>query len=146
MGGTKMLYSFQTFRRSTPSSVEKYCMESVVDLCTLFRCFTGHIFSCAAPAFRRLFLNISSAARGLCCLRRSVDIFPGLSINQAACSPQVSECSNSEPAGPGQNAIIFGNWGSSKRVTIWIYIHNYIPFKTDLLVKTVWKNSVAKLV
>ena len=29
----RWFYSFQTFRRSTPSSVEKYCMESVVDLC-----------------------------------------------------------------------------------------------------------------
>ena len=36
------------------------------------------------------FLNISSAARGLCCLRRSVDIFSCLSINQAASSQQVS--------------------------------------------------------
>ena len=38
---------------------------------TLFCCFTVHIFSCAAPAFRRLLLNISSAARGLCCLQVS---------------------------------------------------------------------------
>ena len=62
------------------------------------------------------FLNISSAARGLCCLRRSVDIFPGLSINQAACS---SQGSNSEPAGPEQNAWPSSSAvGSSKRVTI----------------------------
>ena len=65
------------------------------------------------------FLDISSAARGLCCLRRSVDIFPGLSINQASCLLIASKCSNSEPAGPGQNACPSSSAvGSSKRVTI----------------------------
>ena len=36
------------------------------------------------------FLDICSAARGLCCLRLSVDIFPCLSINQAASSSEIS--------------------------------------------------------
>ena len=67
------------------------------------------------------FLNISSAsaARGLCCLRRSVDIFPGLRVDQPSCLLFASKCSNSEPAGPGQKACpSFSAEGSSKRVTI----------------------------
>ena len=62
----RCFYSFQTFRRSTPSSVEKYCMESVVDLCMgvsdvslAFLCWLCVIFSvkgksgCSAVRVRR---------------------------------------------------------------------------------------------
>ena len=65
------------------------------------------------------FLNISSAARGLCCLRRSVDIFPGPSLDQPSCLLFASKSSNSEAAGPRQNAWPSSSAvGSSKRVTI----------------------------
>ena len=90
---------------------------------TLFRCFTVHIFSCAAPAFRWLL-----SRHFQCCtwslLPDTECRYLSWSLDQPSCSSLLlfaiaSKCSNSEPAGPGQNACpSCSAGGSSKRVTI----------------------------
>ena len=86
---------------------------------TLFRCFTVHIFSCAAHAFRRLL-----SQHFQCCtwslLPETECRHLSWSLDQPSCLLIASKrCSNSEPAGPGQNACPLSSAvGSSKRVTI----------------------------
>ena len=68
---------------------------------TLFRCFTVHIFSCAAPAFRWL---LSQHVQ--CCtwslLPEAECRHLSWSLDQPSCLLFASKCSNSEPAGQGQ--------------------------------------------
>ena len=70
---------------------------------TSFRCFTVHNFSCAAPAFRRLL-----SQHFQCCtwslLPETECRHLSWSLDQPSCLLFASKCSNSEPAGPGQNA------------------------------------------
>ena len=84
----------------------------------LFRCFTVHIFSCAAPAFWRLL-----SRHFQCCtwslLPETKCRHLSWSLDQPSYLLFASKCSNSEPAGPGQNACPSSSpVGSSKRVTI----------------------------
>ena len=85
---------------------------------TLFRCFTVHMFSCAAPAFRRLL-----SRHFQCC---TWSLLPetecrqlSWSLDQRSCLLFPSKCSKPEPVGPEQNACpSCSAVGSSKRVTI----------------------------
>ena len=85
---------------------------------TLFRCFIVHIFSCAAPAFRQLL-----SQHFQCCtwslLPETECRHLSWSFDQPSCLLFASKCSNSEPAGPGQNACPSSSAvASSKRITI----------------------------